>query len=36
MEKLTDEKLQAPEVGAAGEKRDWGPDEQVLMFPPVA
>ena len=28
--------LQAPEVGAAGKKRDWGPDEQVLTFTPVA
>ena len=33
---LDEGKLHAPEVGAAGKKRDWGPDEQVLMFTPVA
>ena len=33
---LDEGKLQAPEVGAAGKKRDWGPDEQVLVFPSVA
>ena len=33
---LDEGKLQAPEVGAAGKKRDWGPDEQVFLFPPVA
>ena len=34
---LLDEcEFEAPKVGAAGEKRDWGPNEQVLMFAPVA
>ena len=33
---LDEGKFQAPEVGAAGKKRDWGPDEQVFLFPPVA
>ena len=33
---LLDEcKFEAPKIGAAGEKRDWGPHKQVLMFAPV-
>ena len=33
---LDEGKLQTPKVVATGKKRDWGPDEQVLMFTPVA
>ena len=33
---LNEGKLQALEIGAASKKSDWGPDEQVFLFPPVA
>ena len=29
-------KFKAAKIGSAGKKRDWGPDEQVLMFAPEA
>ena len=33
---LDEGEFETPKIGAAGEKRDWGPYEQVLMFAPVA
>ena len=32
---LDEGKFKAPKIGAAGEKSDWGPNEQVLMFAPI-
>ena len=29
-------KFKAAKIGSTGKKRDWGPDEQILVFAPVA
>ena len=33
---LDEGKFQAPEVSATGEERNWGPYEQIFLFPPIA
>ena len=33
---LNESKFKAAKIGSASKKRDWGPDEQVLMFAPEA
>ena len=33
---LDEGKFQAPEVSATGEERNWGPYEQIFLFPRIA